>query len=67
MPYTSELQLAEVTRHHEHCRIVDSVLGDANRGREEEGGPQEVDWSEPRGRQLAPHSPGCCVSSSAGT
>ena len=49
MEYTSELQ---VTHHHEHCRLVDSVLGNADRGREVEGVPQEVDWSEPRGRQL---------------
>ena len=39
MEYTSELQ---VTHHHEHCRLVDSVLGNADRGREEEGGPQEL-------------------------
>ena len=57
MEYTSELQ---VTHHHEHCRLVDSVLGDADRGREEEGGPQEVDWSEPRGRQLLVHRVAVC-------
>ena len=45
MEYTSELQ---VTHHHEHCRLVDSVLGNADRGREEEGGPQEL-----TGRNLA--------------
>ena len=67
MHYLSELQRGQVTHHHEHCRLIDGVLGDADRGREVEGGPQEVDWSEPRGRQLAPHSPGCCVSSSART
>ena len=57
MEYTSELQ---VTHHHEHCRFVDGVLGDADRGREVEGGPQEVDWSEPRGRQLLVHRVAVC-------
>ena len=56
----SELQRAEVTHHHEHCRLVDGVLGDADRGREVEGGPQEVDWSEPRGRQLLVHRVAVC-------
>ena len=56
----SELQRGQVTHHHEHCRLVDGVLGDADRGREEEGGPQEVDWSEPRGRQLLVHRVAVC-------
>ena len=56
----SELQRAEVTHHHEHCRLVDRVLGDADRGREGEGGPQEVDRSEPPPWQLLIHQVAVC-------